>query len=1028
MDVDGWTVSIGTHGSVQARVLRRGGWDEVASLHRAAEPRLANAPTWRVKVLILLRTDIVERGADGVARLRRGVLRADDLERVQAEIAQFAVVAEAWSGGAVKLDFDLDVDEAQVSVDSTEDPYGQAFLEETLAPLVNGAVFDPTDPKDRGPYDSAFVLHPALVRDGADAVVLGTSASSIPVQRHARPGELALTMADAWTRHLAHRMSELGFPVGDEAIARSAFGGAGSTAVTRPDAFMAPDLWRVVGERFAPAAAYQAHAARDLPPHSPWESARANPYRLPLLGASALRALAGTDVQIAVQNDRVAFSASGHPADGASTFDANEESTATLSLDGKRLLFVEWSRADLFGSHLDPARHPQVEGWLREGGWRFVVFSLDPGPAEPEINLIDTNGVPVRAIPALRGTPSRLEVPEGARTSPGAGDLVQVTTADQRQRWAALSWVDPVEIALPESLALAGDTVSIEAHASAAAEAVRVHWEVPPGWDAPADGPLKEGANTWTFRAPAGALDQELRCTLSQPSTGWSRTATVRVERLPSPVGLELTFGPGTVPAVTGGFEVAPNAEGEGVLVTEAPGARGGRVLLLRRQGRRPVFHTGTHPFLELTLDGSKAEPLDLVVLGTDGRESRVRLFDVPGAMGAAPAPRVAVATGTTTLDLRSAGVSGEVAEVWLEAPPEAALYERPLGASSLVLHRVRVRASPEGSVNPILPGKPVAPKADGDTWQRAAAAAQAPTAALLQDPRDIVAFNAAAAAGRVKAPALIPELATLVRSLESNVCREAIEALAFQDTPAAWEVVTKALDSGPGDEARASAARVLGRERKLVAAAPLTSMIVALSWRARATGAQALASLPGAEPAQLALVFLQDVHPAVRLEVVRNARMEIDPVARRVQFESVNDPSDRVRIASYLALTRCLLPGMADEGYRGVRDDSPAVRLALLEAFRREPAPAARGALRLAVVDTDPRVRAAALRALAVSPGDVTLEELGGVLEEVDARIQAALVELAVAKRLALPPTTIALLRASTDPEVARWARDRQP
>ncbi|MCB8932786.1 MAG: HEAT repeat domain-containing protein [Chthonomonadaceae bacterium] len=1028
VEVDGWSYPLSPQGALLGKSFGGGAWDEVASLHRAAEERLKTAPTWRVKVVILSRADIVERGADGVARLRRGVLRVDDLERVQAEIARFAVVAEARAGGAMQLAFDVEVDDAPASVESTDDPYGRAFLDSTLAPLLNGAVFDPSDPKYRGPYDSAFLLHPALVRTGVNDVILGTSASSIPVQAYSQPGQLALAMADAWATHLARRVRDLGFPLTIDQPAPSAFDTSGEpTAVRRPDAFMAPDLWRVACERFAPTPAYQAHATRDLPAHTPWSVARENPYRLPRLDDETLAALAGAPMAIAADGDRIAFAATGQ---AAATFDPSSGATALLSLADKRLLFVDWAQADLFGSHLDPRLKPQVEGWLEKGDRLFVVFSLAPGPSEPEINLLRLEGLSVQATPVPRGTPPQLELPPGGRTASGPGDLVRIVAADGKQRWAAHPWIDPVRVDLPSSLLLAGESVSVVAQASASSSPVQVRWEVPPGWQAPADGVLKEGQNAWAFTVPRGALDQEVRCTFSQASSGWTRVATIRVERLATPLGLELVWGPGTVPAVSGGFSVAPTAEGEGVLVTEAPGSRAGRVLLLRRQGSRPVLNVATHPFLELTLDGSKAEPLDLVVREVGGRVTRVRLFDVPGALGAEP-PTWSVPTigpGAATLDLRAAGVSGAVEEVRIETPEAAGLYERPLGASSFVLKRVRVLSAPEGAVVPIGKGTPLVADAAGTLWQRAAAAARTPNAALLGDARDLVALNAASAARRAKFPDLVPELGALVRSLEKNVVHEAIEALAFQDTPAAWALVTGALDAGPSDEARESAARVLGREGRIVAAAPLTSMIIALSWRARATGAEALASLPGSEPAQLALVFLQDVHPAVRLAVVRHAKMDVDPVARRIQFESVNDPSDQVRYESYLALIRSTLPGMADEGYRGVRDDSPAVRIALLEAFRLLSAKEARGALRLAVVDTDPRVRAAALSAFATAPGDVALDELGGVLEEKDARIQAALVELAVAKKLALPPKTLEALASSTDPSVARWARERQP
>lgn len=983
-----------------------------------------------MKVVVFLRADIVERGTDEITRLRRGVLRTDELERLQAEIAQFAVVAEGRSEGALQIALDVEIDDAAVSVGGGGDPYGREFLDLTVAPLVNGAVFDASDPKYRGPYDSVFVLHPALIRERASSFVLGVSASSIPVQAFPQPGELALAMADEWASHLAQRMRDLGFPVPVERGGASAFGASvGTRTVHRPDAFMAPDLWRAAGDRFAPTPAYQQHAAQDLAAPSEWTSARDNPFRLPQLDGDALAVLAGTPIDATVEEGRVAFVRRGASPDDASTFDPAMESSATLSLPTKRLLFVDWARADLFGSHLDPRLNPKVAGWLKQGDRLFVVFEIAPGPTEPEINLLQWDGISVQAPPVLRGGSPRLDSTPATLSAPAQGDLVRLTTPDGRSRVAAIPWVDPLAVDVPSSVLLAGESLALEVRASPHVERIEVAWEVPPDWQAPEDGPLKEGRTTWVFKAPPGPLEQEIRVVFTQPSSGWKREETILVERLASPMGLELAYGAQTLPATSGGFSASATVEGVGAVITEAPGSRGGRVLLLRRQGLRPVLHAQTHPYLELDLDGGKAEPLDLAMRQVGGKVTRIRLFDIPGALGAQPPQWSAVVgSGPAMFDLRTAGVTGAVEEVWIEAPEIAAIYERPIGVSSFVLRQVRVLARAEGPTTPIVPGTPVAPVADGETWQRAAAAALAPTASLMEDPRDVVALNAAAAARKKKVPELVPALGQLVRSLEQAVVAEAVEALAFQDTAEAWRIITAALDSGPSDDAREAAARALGRKGQVLTAAPLTSMIIARSWRARAAGAQALGALPGAEPAQLALVFLQDVHPAVRLQVVLSANMAIDPVARRIQYESVNDPSDWVRYASYLALTRSSLPGMAEEGYRGVRDDSPVVRLALLEAFRLHPAKESLGALRLAVADTDPRVRAAALRAFAVMPGDVTLEELGGVLEERDARIQAALVEVARSKNLVLPARTMQLLLESTDRTVAHWARNKRP
>jgi hypothetical protein len=155
-----------------------------------------------------------------------------------------------------------------------------------------------------------------------------------------------------------------------------------------------------------------------------------------------------------------------------------------------------------------------------------------------------------------------------------------------------------------------------------------------------------------------------------------------------------------------------------------------------------------------------------------------------------------------------------------------------------------------------------------------------------------------------------------------------------------------------------------------------------------------ASATLGGAEP-----------DPAVRFAIVSKPRPESGLFARRLLFAAVNDESEWVRTASYLALIDSVIDEIRNDALRGVRDPSVGVRLAVLKAMEERKRDHYRPALRIAVVDAEPIVRAAALRAFASQPGEVTLAEVQNTVGDTSPLVKRALQELAKAKGLQIPP-----------------------
>ncbi|MBI1757593.1 MAG: HEAT repeat domain-containing protein [Fimbriimonas ginsengisoli] len=332
--------------------------------------------------------------------------------------------------------------------------------------------------------------------------------------------------------------------------------------------------------------------------------------------------------------------------------------------------------------------------------------------------------------------------------------------------------------------------------------------------------------------------------------------------------------------------------------------------------------------------------------------------------------------------------------------------------------------------LTPIIQGGPSPNEPAGralSAWKLAADGtpeARASLIKLLTDPSDLVRLNALKAIAPLKAQEAFASLAQEARDLDPRTAEAALEGLQALGTSEAWSEIRRVLEAGTSEEARAVAARLLSAQGDSKLAGPISGLLSSRNWRTRRAAARAIAALPGKDPAIIELIFLQETDPAVRLAATQGADASYELVANRLLWTAVNDPSDAVRAAAYAKLIGSDKENFRREGYRGIRDDGRGVRLELLKLFADKPSEAHRGALRIAVADPDPEVRAAALRAFTVLQGVVSLEEIGNVLKDRHPWVQAALLDLSRARSLPLPDETLALLRDSLDPDVARRAK----
>ncbi|HCE00691.1 MAG TPA: hypothetical protein DER07_06580, partial [Armatimonadetes bacterium] len=286
-----------------------------------------------------------------------------------------------------------------------------------------------------------------------------------------------------------------------------------------------------------------------------------------------------------------------------------------------------------------------------------------------------------------------------------------------------------------------------------------------------------------------------------------------------------------------------------------------------------------------------------------------------------------------------------------------------------------------------------------------------------LAERDDTLRLNACRALQRVPTPEALPQLTALLVEFNPRVADEAVKAIAAIGTPDAMEALRRGAMFGRYDHTREACARELGRTGDPKHASAISTLLSTRSWRSRAVGASALSGLRDPMAQMMALAYLNDVDPMVRLAVVEGVDPGMDQVCRRLLWLSVNDPSDEVRARSMLRLMASGKPEFQNEGVKGVRDESRGVRLALAQALAEVPESLRVRVAQYLLSDSDPTVRAAAA---AVAPA----QALESAWKDPDPRVQLALAQRAKADGLKVPDEAREAWSRSPDLRVAEAAR----
>lgn len=299
-DAGGWRFAFRPDGSLW-RLYRKDGAAEDFAL---AAPPNPSAPVWRVRAFVETRSEVLERSRDGLYRMRRATLEPSQVTASLEALAAFAVRAEAAAEGRIRVQIDATIEDDPIRerVTAPRTLFGPDFLRERYATRLNGHPFDADDKVFRGPFDSAFVIHPGYARP-AQVTIAGTPVSALSYYGGTFPPyELQTALFEAWSGQVLATARAKGYPLGfperapgssgvhpgsSGELPRAAQGSLGTTEAMRVEDFVTPAMWAVLAAKDEPDAEF-VRRAWAKPGGGPftWEAVRDEPWiMLPRIGA-----------------------------------------------------------------------------------------------------------------------------------------------------------------------------------------------------------------------------------------------------------------------------------------------------------------------------------------------------------------------------------------------------------------------------------------------------------------------------------------------------------------------------------------------------------------------------------------------------------------------------------------------------------------------------------------------------------------------------------------------------------------------
>lgn len=222
LDWNGWKLEVRPDGTLGRRYLSDGGWGDFRNLYAEAQTAKVRHP-YRVKVIVVQYTTVIETGKTGIVRQRRGSLTDDELATIVKSLGTFKGMVEGVTKGSLQVTIDANLDGDPVvqteslgatppnphklitldSIPAEGLPFGSRYVATDIAPQFNDEKFDTDDGVYHGPFDSVFVIYAGLAT-GTTVMVDHTPVTTIPYfdGQYQSSAELPVRLYDAWKGQL----------------------------------------------------------------------------------------------------------------------------------------------------------------------------------------------------------------------------------------------------------------------------------------------------------------------------------------------------------------------------------------------------------------------------------------------------------------------------------------------------------------------------------------------------------------------------------------------------------------------------------------------------------------------------------------------------------------------------------------------------------------------------------------------------------------------------------------------------------
>jgi len=198
--------------------LSEGDWAPIGSRTLDYPTPGKDAPTWKVKVIILTDVDVLTKGSDGLLRQSRSRLDSTLVDSTLASLARIPGYFRADTQGAANLSLDVTVDSDPIYAE--DGTFGKSFMDFYVKPRINGGTYEAEDKVFRGPYQSVFIVHPGLGATPVSITENGTVCTSLPLfslwtgsSEKASTG-IDLAVVRELIPDLLHRRQQVGLPAG----------------------------------------------------------------------------------------------------------------------------------------------------------------------------------------------------------------------------------------------------------------------------------------------------------------------------------------------------------------------------------------------------------------------------------------------------------------------------------------------------------------------------------------------------------------------------------------------------------------------------------------------------------------------------------------------------------------------------------------------------------------------------------------------------------------------------------------------